>query len=214
MCLSCPQYIPIKADTDNDAVDELWIHFDSQFSCQLVISSRVPMLFALVTVALALVTPESLRWLVIKQRVSEAQVILARLMAKPTDDPDMVATVKYEAEVQQPVPLKEIFTRKSNQQKLRRMLLGAGTVFFQHVGGTKVIAYYLPVVLTRSVGLSTRDSLILSASDFMSLRLWGPMAVILIDRKGRKKFMLIVVTGSSVFFALVAVGLRYGRPDN
>lgn len=142
-------------------------------------------------------------------------------MAKPTDDPDvvdqiqnLVATVEYEAEVQQSAPMKEIFTRNSKQQTLRRMLLGAGTAFFQQVGGTNVIAYYLPVVLTRSVGLSSRMALILSACDSMSLMFWGSMAVFLIDRIGRKKLMLMGVTGSSVCFALVAVGLRYGGEDN
>jgi hypothetical protein len=47
-------------------------------------------------------------------------------------------------------------------QTLRRILLGTGTAFFQQVGGTNVIAYYLSVILTRSVGLSIRMSLIIS----------------------------------------------------
>lgn len=36
-------YIPIETDTDNNAVDELWLHLYSRISCQLEISSRVPM---------------------------------------------------------------------------------------------------------------------------------------------------------------------------
>jgi MFS family permease len=156
-----------------------------------------------------------------KNRVSEAQHILARLLMKPDDDPIVVseiqhsvASVHHEAEVQQSVALKEIFTRNSKQQTLRRMILGAGTAFFQQVGGTNVIAYYLPVVLTRSVGLSSRMALVLSAVDSMSLMFWGSIAALLIDRVGRKKLMLIGVAASSVCFALVAVGLRYGGPEN
>ncbi|KAJ5658868.1 hypothetical protein N7507_005319 [Penicillium longicatenatum] len=202
-----------------------WMNYGFTFIPESPVSWRFPLafqcFFALITIALTLVSPESPRWLVMKQRANEAQDILARLMAKSNDDPDvvdqiqnLVATVEYEAEVQQSVPLKEIFTRNSKQQTLRRMLLGAGTAFFQQVGGTNVIAYYLPVVLTRSVGLSTRMALILSACDSMSLMFWGSMAVFLIDRIGRKKLMLIGVTGSSVCFALVAVGLRYGGEDN
>lgn len=156
-----------------------------------------------------------------KNRVTEAQHILARLLMKPENDPaviseiqNSVSSVYHEAEVQQSVALKEIFTRNSKQQTLRRMILGAGTAFFQQVGGTNVIAYYLPVVLTRSVGLSSRMALILSAVDSMSLMFWGSTAALLIDRVGRKKLMLIGVAASSVCFALVAVGLRYGGPQN
>lgn len=68
-------------------------------------------------------------------------------------------SVNHESEVQQPKPLQAIFKCKSKQQTLRRILLGAGTAFFQQVGQTNVIAYYIPVVLTRSVGLDNRMAL-------------------------------------------------------
>jgi MFS family permease len=151
-----------------------------------------------------------------EHRVDKAQDILARLLCKPYDNPEVVGEIQqlvesihHEVEVQQSAPLREIFTN-GKQQTFRRILLGAGTAFFQQVGGTNVIAYYLPIVLTRSVGLSERMSLILSACDSMSLMFWGIMAAFLIDRIGRKKLMLMGVAASSVCFALVAVGLRYG----
>ncbi|KAL3429879.1 general substrate transporter [Aspergillus tetrazonus] len=186
-----------------------WMNYGFTFIPHSSVSWRFPLAFqcfSIVTVALVLITPESPRWLIMKNRVSEAQNILARLLSKPDDHPsvaseinNLVAAVQHEAEVQKSVALKEIFTRNSKQQMLRC---------------TNVIAYYLPVVLTRSVGLSSRMALILSAVDSMSLMFWGSMAALLIDRVGRKKLMLMGVAASSVCFALVAVGLRYGGPDN
>lgn len=177
--------------------------------------------FAVITVVLVLVTPESPRWLVMKDRASEAQNILARLLAKPEHDPavineihNLVSTAQHEAEVQQSSVIKEIFSSNNKQYTLRRILLGAGTAFFQQIGGTNVIAYYLPVVLTRSVGLSSRMALILSAVDSISLMFWAAVASLLIDRVGRKRLMLMGVTGSSICFALVTVGLRYGGTNN
>ncbi|KAL2840798.1 general substrate transporter [Aspergillus pseudoustus] len=202
-----------------------WMNFGFTYVPNSSISWRFPLafqcFFALITLSLVFIIPESPRWLVMKHRASEAQVILSRLLDKPRDDPDvvdeiqgLVATVQHEAEVQRSTPFKEIFARNSKQQTLRRILLGAGTAFFQQVGGTNVIAYYLPIVLTRSVGLSTRLALILSACDSMSLMFWGAVAALLIDRYGRKKLMLLGVTASSICFALVAVGLRHGGPKN
>lgn len=202
-----------------------WMNYGFTYVPHSSVSWRFPLafqcFFALVTIALTLVSPESPRWLVMKNRTSEAQHILAKLASKSTDEPDvldevqkLVTTINHEREVQKSTPLKEIFTRHSKQQSLRRMLLGAGTSVFQQVGGTNVIAYYLPIVLTRSVGLSNRMALILAAVDSMSLMFWGGMAALLIDRLGRKKLMLMGVIGASVCFALVSVGLRYGGPEN
>ncbi|GAD91793.1 hypothetical protein NECHADRAFT_48029 [Paecilomyces variotii No. 5] len=202
-----------------------WMNYGFTFIPHSSVSWRFPLAFqcafGIITISLVLITPESPRWLIMKNRVTEAQNILARLLSKPDNDPvviseiqNLVAAVHHEAEVQQSAAIKEIFKRGSKQQTLRRILLGAGTAFFQQVGGTNVIAYYLPIVLTRSVGLSNRTALVLSACDSISLMFWGSMAALLIDRVGRKKLMLMGVAGSSVCFALVAVGLRYGGPEN
>ncbi|OGE53868.1 hypothetical protein PENARI_c007G08381 [Penicillium arizonense] len=202
-----------------------WMNYGFTFIPHSPVSWRFPLgfqcFFAIVTILFVLIAPESPRWLVMKHRANEAREILARLLAKSTEDSEVVdgiqtleIAVNHELEVQQTKPLQEIFTRNSKQQTLRRILLGAGTAFFQQVGGTNVIAYYLPVVLTRSVGLDNRMALILSAVDSMSLMFWGVIAALLIDRIGRKRLMLFGAAGSSLCFALVAVGLRYGGPSN
>ncbi|KAF7553664.1 hypothetical protein G7Z17_g3448 [Cylindrodendrum hubeiense] len=201
-----------------------WMNYGFTFVPNSAISWRFPLgfqcFFAIVTICLVLVTPESPRWLVMKDRVTEAQGILARLMAKPQDDAEvdseiqyLVASVHHEAESNKSVTVKEIFSG-GPQQTFRRILLGAGTPFFQQVGGVNVIAYYLPVVLVRSFGMTERMALILSACDSISLMFWGAMAAFLIDRVGRKKLMLFGVSTSSVCFALVAVGLRYSGKNN
>jgi hypothetical protein len=77
--------------------------------------------FALVTIALVQISPESPRWLALKNRISEAEVV-ALLMAKPRDHPavvnetrGLVRSVNNEAEIQQSVVWKEIFTINSKQ---------------------------------------------------------------------------------------------------
>ncbi|KAL5592359.1 hypothetical protein FOBRF1_013385 [Fusarium oxysporum] len=201
-----------------------WMNYGFTYIPDSPISWRFPLgfqcFFAIITMALVFVSPESPRWLVMKDRITEAKAILALLTDKPADDPEidqevqqLVASVYHESEVQSSVTVKEVFSG-GEQMTFRRILLGAGTPFFQQMGGVNVIAYYLPVVLVRSFGMTDRMALILSACDSMSLMFWGAMAALLIDRIGRRRLMMFGVTASSVCFAIVAVGLRYGGPDS
>jgi sugar porter (SP) family MFS transporter len=188
------------------------------------ISWRFPLafqcFFALVTIAMVFIAPESPRWLIMTERVEEATTVIAALNDKPENDPEiveevslLVASVNHEAHQQSALSVKEIFY-KNEQMNWRRILLGAGTPFFQQFGGVNVIAYYLPVVLVRSFGMSDRLALILSAVDSMSLMFWGALASLLIDRIGRRRLMMWGVLCSGVCFCVVAIGLRYGGPGS
>lgn len=188
------------------------------------ISWRFPLafqcFFAIVTIIMVLFAPESPRWLVMADQAEKAQKVLASLLGKPEDDPAvveeinyLVAMVSHEAEVQKSVTIKEIFSN-GEQQTWRRILLGSGTPFFQQIGGTNIIAYYLPIVLVRSFGMSDRLALVLSAVNSMSLMFWGAMASFLIDRIGRRRLMMWGVACSGICFVLVAVGLRYGGANS
>ncbi|KAJ4250903.1 hypothetical protein NW762_011553 [Fusarium torreyae] len=200
-----------------------WMNYGFTYIPNSAISWRFPLafqcFFAMITIALVFVSPESPRWLVMRNRIEDAKTTLVRLTGRPIDSPEvvqevrqLVASVHHEAEVQSSVTIKEVFSG-GEQMTFRRILLGAGTPFFQQMGGTNVIAYYLPVVLVRSFGMTDRMALILSACDSMSLMFWGAMAALIIDRIGRRKLMMFGVTASSVCFAMVAVGLRYSGPD-
>ncbi|KAH6884466.1 general substrate transporter [Thelonectria olida] len=201
-----------------------WMNFGFTYIPDHPVSWRFPLafqcFFALVTMSLVCVAPESPRWLVMRDRTGEAQAILARLAAKPENDASvaeqvglLVASVHHEAAVQDAVTWREIF-RNGEQQTLRRILLGAGTSVFQQIGGVNVIAYYLPVVLVRSFGMSDRLALILSAVDSMQLMFWGALAAFLIDRVGRRRLMIMGVACSGVCFTFVAIGLRYSGSNS
>ncbi|EXF83405.1 hypothetical protein CFIO01_13262 [Colletotrichum fioriniae PJ7] len=201
-----------------------WMNYGFTYIPDSPISWRFPLafqcFFAIVTIALVFVSPESPRWLVMTNRITQAKATLVLLLNKPIDDPAVIqeiqqleVSVTHENEVQSSVTLKEIFGG-GQQMTFRRILLGAGTPFFQQMGGVNVIAYYLPVVLVRSFGMTDRMALILSACDNMQLMFWGGLAALLIDRVGRRRLMMFGVTASILCFVVVAVGLRYGGPGS
>lgn len=171
--------------------------------------------FALLTIFLTKFLPESPRWLALKDRVPEAHAIIARLLAKPADDPEVLAevdsivtTVQHEAIMRRP-GMRELFAG-GKQQTFRRLCLGAGASIFQQMGGINVVVYYLPIALIQSFGFSNRPALILSAIDSMSLVFWGIVAGFLVERVGRKKLMLQAAIMDSVCFACATAGLGVG----
>ncbi|KAF2158814.1 hypothetical protein M409DRAFT_71445 [Zasmidium cellare ATCC 36951] len=194
-----------------------WMNYGFTFIPGTEVSWRFPIafqiFFALVTVSLVWFLPESPRWLVQRGRTDEASVIIARLRAKPTHDPNVLAEIQMldaavalEMEEQHGVTVKEIFSG-GKQQTLRRILLGMGTQFMQQMGGTNVVATYLPVVLTASFSLSARVALIVSATVSIWLMIWGAMCALVIDSVGRRKLMLYGAAAESICFALIAAGL-------
>jgi len=196
-----------------------WMNFGFTYVPNNPVSWRFPLGFqsalAIGTVFLLPMLAESPRWLCLKDRQQEAEVVLSRLVAKPIDDPEvqdllhvMVTTIARERADGQ-ITWREVF-HNGSQQTFRRIVLGAGTSFMQQIGGVNIVAYYLPVVLERSFGFSPRLSLILSACDSMQWMFWAAMAYFVIERVGRFKLMLFGAAGCSMCFAVTAAGLGVG----
>ncbi|KAK3075809.1 hypothetical protein LTR53_000511 [Teratosphaeriaceae sp. CCFEE 6253] len=197
-----------------------WMNFGFTYLPNKSVSWRFPLgfqaLLAVGTVAFVPFLVESPRWLCLKDRHEEARAVLARLYAKPLDDPEVRESLEIiietiaEERADGEIGWREVF-HNGKQQTMRRILLGMGANIFQQIGGVNVVAYYLPVVLERSFGFSPRMALILSACDSMQWMFWGAMTTQVIERFGRKKLMYFGASGCSLCFAVTAIGLGIGN---
>ena len=96
--------------------------------------------------------PESPRWLLTKDRHEDAQVVLASLAGRPTQDAEVqlqlnviVDSIRASGHKGGVTPVSSLVTGGKTQH-LRRMLLGASSQMMQQLGGCNAVIYYFPIL--------------------------------------------------------------------
>jgi hypothetical protein len=161
------------------------------------------------------------RWLLAHGREEEAIQVLSCLEAKPINDPIVITqrdeiafSIQYERE--NAVRWRDLLKRdKSNDTKtLRRLSLGIGSQFMQQFGGINIMSYYMPTVLTNSVGLPEKMARLLSACNAVSYLIFSGLAVLLVERMGRRGLMILSTFAQFVCFLVITVLLRYSETSD
>ncbi|BCR89364.1 uncharacterized protein ACHE_50562S [Aspergillus chevalieri] len=195
-----------------------WINYGLSF-CGGAVAWRFPIAFQFVFIIILFLTvpwlPESPRWLLSHGHAIEAVKVLACLEEKPVDDPfismlcqEIEYSIHYERDNQ--TRWRDLFLRKKNQdtKTLRRLILGAGTQLMQQFEGINVMSYYMPTVFMNSVGLSNSMSRLLTACNTSSYFVFTCIAVLLVERLGRRGLMLLSTFGQFVSFLIITILLR------
>ena len=155
-------------------------------------------------VLVALVMPESPRWLVAKGREEEAKYILRQIY--PTNFPiekivnDVRETIRREIQAENSVGWNAII--KPTPAFKRMLLVGIGSAIAQQAVGIESIQYYLVFIIAESgINDPTMQSLVIISLGILKL------LVIFIagrnfDKMGRRPFMLISLGGKLYIFHL------------
>lgn len=143
--------------------------------------------------------------------------VISCLEAKPINDPFVIAqrneidfAVCYERE--NAVRWRDLLKKNQNDTKtLRRLLLGAGTQFMQQMGGINICSYYLPTVLVNAVGLEETMARLLTACNAISYLIFSGLAVLLVERMGRRGLMMLSTFGQGLCFLIITILLSFSQ---
>lgn len=148
-----------------------------------------------------------------KNREAEATEIVALVEDRPVDDPvivtlvgDMRWAVEYERE--NAPTWRELFTGKKADKggtgTLQRAFLGIACFAMQQGTGINVVSYYLPTLLIESVNLDNETARLLTACNSVQYLFFTALALLFVEKFGRRKMLITGAAGQAVSFVLIA----------
>ena len=144
--------------------------------------------------------PDSPRWLVSKDRRDEARAVLQRARDSEQEVNDEMADIE-EAERQEEAGPGELL-----KPWVRPMLVvGIGIAMLQQLVGINTIIYYAPTIM-EATGLDASVSILATLGVGIVNVVFTLLALLLIDRVGRKPLLLAGLTGIALALAILGFG--------
>lgn len=184
------------ADYASGSTQELWLNFEAwrwMFWMEII-----P---ALVFFLMLLFIPESPRFLVVKQRNSQASAVLNKLYG--ANGASKLAEIKASLSQDHTPQLKDLIDKKSG--KVRSIVwVGIGLASLQQLVGINVVFYY-GAVLWQAVGFSEADALLINVISGAISIAACVVALAVIDKVGRKPLLKWGSIGMTITLAVVTL---------
>ncbi|KAK3070694.1 hypothetical protein LTR53_010006 [Teratosphaeriaceae sp. CCFEE 6253] len=172
---------------------------------------RFPLGIQLIFVAIILIMvpllPESPRWLLARKRDDEARHVLG--MLNDHDAEEEFEQIRSSVKAEQAAQGSWSQLLKGGMAT-RRVVLGMILQVAQQLSGINVLAYYLPVVLHRSVGLPQLTARFVAAGNAVSFWLTTSASIFFVDRIGRRPLLMLGAGVMAVAFLGVSIGVGAG----
>ena len=187
------------------SVNPLWLGFEAwRWMFWIEIAPAAVFLVALLFI------PESPRYLMVKARVADAEKVLTRLYG-PAEARLKLQEISGSLSEDHRPRLSDLISKSTG--RLRPIVwVGVGLATFQQLVGINVVFYY-GAVLWQAVGFSENDALLINVlSGALSIGACV-VALVLIDRVGRKPLLWIGSVGMTVSLAAVTYAFATASLD-
>lgn len=164
----------------------------------------VPAIIFLLTL---LTIPESPRFLVAKGRLAEAEAVLTRLFGKGAAAVK-VDEIRRSLSADHMPKLADLVDQATGRWR-RIVWVGIGLAAFQQLVGINVVFYY-GAVLWQAVGFSEADALKINIVSGLLSIATCVVAILLIDRIGRKPLLLIGSAGMAITLTVLTIAFASG----
>jgi sugar porter (SP) family MFS transporter len=149
--------------------------------------------------------PESPRWLIVKGNESAASGIFSKIYAKASEVSFQISETRQMLESE----VKSDWRLLLSPGIFRAVLIGSAIALLGQFMGVNAVLYYGPSIFETS-GLSSGDSLFYQSLIGLVNMATTVLALLIIDRIGRKKLVYIGVSGMIVSLALIGVSFLTG----
>ena len=194
-----------------------WLDFAFYFLRWNSVQWRFPIafqiVFCIVIIIGIMIMPESPRWLVKKNRVEEAESVLARVYGKPRDDPEvqqelhtLVDAIQLNEQRLGPFRYREML-ETGPSQNFYRTVLGMGGQCMQQWTGINNLTYYANTVFKMVQPDDIISRILVCCSGVLHF-LAASAAVFFIDLIGRRHLMIWGAFGMMLCFAIIS-GMVY-----
>ncbi|MBR1725898.1 MAG: sugar porter family MFS transporter [Muribaculaceae bacterium] len=150
--------------------------------------------------------PESPRWLIVRGQIDRAKRIFGRIYTREADAGRQVDEVASSARSEEKSDVRYLFS-----PGIRTALIaGVCIAILGQFMGVNAVLYYGPKIF-EDAGLSSGDSLFYQVLVGMVNMLTTVLALLIIDKVGRKQLVYYGVTGMIVSLVLIAIYFSYGE---
>lgn len=157
---------------------------------------------------LLLMVPETPRWLVRRGQIDPATAILIKTSGADTAQKE-IAAIENSFQQETKVSFRQLFSRYYRPV----LLIGIMIAVFQQVTGINSILYYAPVIF-KETGLSSTSSLMQTILVGVVNVISTFIAIGLVDKVGRRKFLLAGAVAMGISLIVVALCFQYRYFDN